>query len=1024
MGIDHPGLALILARVLIEQRPQHEILRIAGALEIAEASAAYTQKANHVEQLASLAGGLYRAAARDGRAEKNQGLEDLLAQLSIGFARLDVADSRNWEGQVPRALIVNARKAIDEAIQFAGRTPWLDSEPEWIKQLNALWLKLDSLMTAGVNAERDASVFHDEDAWGRRSGDPDFGPSVFQLREVLIGSIHNDAYVNKFIVAEVVLESFPSAISTMWGLQNQTQALAGGASGDSVGGTRWSKYVQKGDQDSYSEFVWQLPSGARYASGMETDLAPKQVIEPAQRANRHWARLSDGNTVMHARATGRTDDTGRKVFLVEEVQSDWHQDARDSKESATSARHEASAIVQRDLGRLNQVIDNLVGDNGRFARPKNDRGDIWDDSRPELIKSPHGGTGAVRIDMRFGEDGEMGGMFMSWLASQPDVLRDILISYADWMPHHSKSDDVSREYRQVRSDAYTRLTDRFGVMEDDAIHTTVGRAFVRWLDEPGKLGLLIPDAEWAKLGHEVTQNNLGVSLATFSRVIGRFFRTVNASDAISGPAAEYRDPVSRAPYRESAGWRTRVVREMVSHAIVNGYDIVATTTSSGIRSAVGGEEAGQREWYDTLVRSTLERVTGVKPEVWTQSSANTLDYPAGTSVAAEGYAVPLTPEVKARVLQGFPLFALGGSESIMESPAFREWFGASQVVGSDGNPIVVYHGTSKDKDFSTFKTGVRGAWFTADPESASSYAITNDSQGHKWGPNGKGWADPVPTNTRSRVFPVYLRIENPYRPSEQDMQELRAAKSYRKAQELMAFRATRAGHDGIVFDEENPGKAVWVVFNSKQIKSATGNSGAFSRETPDIRYALELTDDVAIETLAGLPDHALAKMGSELDAAGRARLGQLSLRAMGRGFSKDEKTRQLGRVLWDMSHGFAPRIDQEDGLVSSAQAPRFHFLPATQEEIESGSILARLDPVTGGPVVRLDASKMMLKVLRDTKPGERGQGYVIPTARNLAVQIAGFGADEMSVRLADLVAYEELFSRRPDMQDVIVRFVT
>lgn len=61
------------------------------------------------------------------------------------------------------------------------------------------------------------------------------------------------------------------------------------------------------------------------------------------------------------------------------------------------------------------------------------------------------------------------------------------------------------------------------------------------------------------------------------------------------------------------------------------------------------------------------------------------------------------------------------------TPQFKNWFKSSVVVDEFGNPLRVYHGTSKDKDFSKFNSNRNGIWFTSDPKSASSYAEENDS---------------------------------------------------------------------------------------------------------------------------------------------------------------------------------------------------------------------------------------------------------------------------------------------------------
>lgn len=156
--------------------------------------------------------------------------------------------------------------------------------------------------------------------------------------------------------------------------------------------------------------------------------------------------------------------------------------------------------------------------------------------------------------------------------------------------------------------------------------------------------------------------------------------------------------------------------------------------------------------------------------------------------------------------------------------AFARWFGDSKVVDSEGEPLRMYHGTSKDQDFTKFNVGQRGAWFTSDPESASSYAAENDARQTVSAIIGR-------KHTADRVIPVYLSIRNPYRPTDQDTATMRASSSYIAAQRALVIKAKQAGHDGIEF-----GGGVWIAFRPEQIKSATGNAGTYNSDSPDIRF--------------------------------------------------------------------------------------------------------------------------------------------------------------------------------------------
>jgi hypothetical protein len=182
-------------------------------------------------------------------------------------------------------------------------------------------------------------------------------------------------------------------------------------------------------------------------------------------------------------------------------------------------------------------------------------------------------------------------------------------------------------------------------------------------------------------------------------------------------------------------------------------------------------------------------------------------------------------------------------ETIDENPAFKKWFGDSKVVDENGEPLVVYTGTSKDKDFNTFRIPKNGAWFITDPEAASQYAVENDSMGYKWD-TGR----PVATNTAARVMPVYLRIENPYTLTAEETKELKYSGNYKRTQGIIFERAKAKGHDGI-----DLGDGVWVVIKDpNQIKSATGNRGTYSTENPKIDFAVTFSDEQLIDSMGPL----------------------------------------------------------------------------------------------------------------------------------------------------------------------------
>lgn len=201
-----------------------------------------------------------------------------------------------------------------------------------------------------------------------------------------------------------------------------------------------------------------------------------------------------------------------------------------------------------------------------------------------------------------------------------------------------------------------------------------------------------------------------------------------------------------------------------------------------------------------------------------------------------------------RVAQDRPQY---GPSSVTETPAFKRWFKESKVVDENGEPLVVYHGTSA-KSFRKFNTEREGAHFGTREQA-------EDRLGQMQARGGGG---------REKVIPVYLSIQNPLRMPDigrwSDFQNLhtylsvndvitpeqadKAWEAWQKSsyagwdmlKEAIAaergFGATASpGFDGIVYENEQEGTGdSWIAFFPHQIKHATNNRGTFSTESGDI----------------------------------------------------------------------------------------------------------------------------------------------------------------------------------------------
>lgn len=188
----------------------------------------------------------------------------------------------------------------------------------------------------------------------------------------------------------------------------------------------------------------------------------------------------------------------------------------------------------------------------------------------------------------------------------------------------------------------------------------------------------------------------------------------------------------------------------------------------------------------------------------------------------------------------------------VRSPEFKAWFGdwasdpdnASKVVNErTGEPLVVYHGTKTH--FTTFDKTKAGA-------------------GNDKGLRGKGfYLSPNRTTSESygeKIIGAYVSLKNPFRPSDftsaeevaEHLTNRLSAQGYEdytvdpfifnvgnsfsvRSQYAGAFSSILkdAGYDGVLY----PNRQEIVAFDSNQIKSATDNTGAFSKENDDIRFS-------------------------------------------------------------------------------------------------------------------------------------------------------------------------------------------
>lgn len=251
----------------------------------------------------------------------------------------------------------------------------------------------------------------------------------------------------------------------------------------------------------------------------------------------------------------------------------------------------------------------------------------------------------------------------------------------------------------------------------------------------------------------------------------------------------------------------------------------------------------------------------------------------------------------------------GGKASLRapNTPEFKRWFGKSKIVGRDGKPKVMYHGTARD--ITEFEPKQANAIFlTDDPNFAEDFTglsenymrkeLWNESDHKKhieWitkaarkaKKNGEissqrmteiisDWtqldstygtvpweieseiqdllSDELPS--RKNILPVFVKAEDPFDYSNPNhIKRLKEwiddfdilKKISRGSWQTIESQKVQTALEQEGFDSfyvlEN-GRKNLAVYKSNQIKSATGNQGTFDINNPDIRYSLKASKDL------------------------------------------------------------------------------------------------------------------------------------------------------------------------------------
>ena len=255
--------------------------------------------------------------------------------------------------------------------------------------------------------------------------------------------------------------------------------------------------------------------------------------------------------------------------------------------------------------------------------------------------------------------------------------------------------------------------------------------------------------------------------------------------------------------------------------------------------ALSTETRGQNSWLNYGPHGDMNRLAKTKDTLFADQKVGLLP----EWVSAEGREFSKKSEYVYSVAKKDKLLAPNGKPSNLNAmqhaqvrtPAFKAWFGdwendaenASKVVDENGEPLVVFHASKHD--IHGFRTGSAGEL------GAGIYVSTIKEYVNLFGntvyPAFINAKKPLILNGSAGKLDDMLDIKVPY-----------SSKKYGEAKETAINELLdKNGYDAILTDV---GRVLsqGAIKNPNQIKSATGNTGAFDKKNNDIRYSISNAD--------------------------------------------------------------------------------------------------------------------------------------------------------------------------------------
>ena len=345
--------------------------------------------------------------------------------------------------------------------------------------------------------------------------------------------------------------------------------------------------------------------------GVPADVSPGTWAEKLREgAFTHYHWPGESNVLVHFRAKNRVDDQGRKVFFVEEIQSDWHQLGR--KHGYKDQKIKIPDAVELSLQKLESTKKAVNDWKAANPRPPNYQ-------RGLEVKEESG------LDV-FG--------FMYW--QRVDA----------WKKTLSKEDlDAYESMWSWQKKAYGEMRGSDGELNQvvDAYHDAV-RGAVEATDQMG----MRFHASGGNIRRDMDQSI--VPIERLRDDVTEILRSRRSSDAVPD-----------APFKDTKAWAALAVKRIMRMAADEGFDGVAFIRGEDAAAVVGMPDEAAEAFYDVVLPSVVKKHTKAplgKTKISIREIEGGEDYEYLRRRGMEGVQdlggqefnfVELTPAVKAKV---------------------------------------------------------------------------------------------------------------------------------------------------------------------------------------------------------------------------------------------------------------------------------------------------------------------------------------------------------------------------------------